>query len=248
MSPLLERFLGLYETTALLVKQGFSGPETQRFGIKTGSRLVFSLWVGNLSGGANVLVTFKNGFSQDVPLDTVLQINATANGYFRRIITDFHNIFEIDIQVIGGTADVALGVTVNDNALSTRIENAEIEVDLDHVADSNGEFDSVRVGDGTTLVRVRKAFGVPDDGSLDIFDIGYSKDSRIKRRLLCSPDLKRKFTHADVDGIWRVSQIEYTSASLDANMTQTVKLTKTFTYLGADPFTVDEVQETLTVT
>lgn len=115
----IQRFLSLFETTVLHNEKNFSGSKTERFGIKTGSRLVFSLVVTQIDVGAQVTVTINNTFSLDVPFEQVLQFGTTtAVSFVRRIITDFHSIFDIQVDVTGGNATFAVGVTVNDNALN----------------------------------------------------------------------------------------------------------------------------------
>lgn len=159
----IQRFLSLFETTVLHNEKNFSGSKTERFGIKTGSRLVFSLVVTQIDAGAQVTVTVNNTFSLDFPFEQVLQFGTTtAVSFVRRIITDFHSIFDIQVDVTGGNATFAVGVTVNDNALSTRIDNAIIDVDLSHIPDVNGHFDSVRIGDGVDLL------GINPDGSINV--------------------------------------------------------------------------------
>lgn len=158
----IQRFLSLYETTNLIQKSGFSGISSDRVGIKTGSRLVLSLYVSALSAGASVVIRCKNGFSLDLPFDEILTMTSTSVGFNRKVLTDFHNIFDFEAEVIGGTADFNFGITVNDNALATRIENAIVEVALSHLVGTDGEFDSIRIGDGTDLLSINP------DGSINV--------------------------------------------------------------------------------
>lgn len=241
-----KRYLRLYETTSLLRGDGPDPIETD-FVVNQGSRLIFSLYVVSISAGAQVSIDVANTFDQDLPYQSVLAMAATAVGYTTRVLTDCHNQFRAKATVTGGTAVYRLGITIVDNALATRIENAVVEVALGHMAGVDGRYDSVRVGDGVDELQVRKAAGQPDDGSLDIYDIGYSLEARVKWRLCHSPDLLRAYTFTSIDGVWRVTKIEHTSAALDAIMVKAIKLTRTFTYKTSDPFTLESSTDALAI-
>lgn len=150
----LEKKLRLYETTVLKNQIGLSGISSDKFQITTGARLVFSLQVSNLTG-TSVTLKLRNAFSLDLSFTQILQISATVNGTFSKVLTDFHNIFEWEIEVIGGAADVALGVSIFDNAAATRIENAVVETAISAYPGIDGEYDSVRVSDGVNEMLVR---------------------------------------------------------------------------------------------
>ena len=152
-----KRFFRRYETNTIVKEfAAFSGISPGEFVIQTGSRLALTLQVLTLSVGATVQARIKNGFSDDVPFVQIMTMNAAAVGAVRDVITDFHNLFEVEVEVTGGTATFALAVSVHENALANRIdiENAEVNVDIDHVADAVGEYDSVRIGDGVDLLEI----------------------------------------------------------------------------------------------
>ncbi len=69
----------------------------------------------------------------------------------------------------------------------------------------------------------------------------------LKERLLCSPDLCRDFTWAEIDCVRRIISIVFTSDSLDTETGDTNILTRTFTYEGSDPFDLDEICDDLVV-
>lgn len=242
----LRKYLNLFETNVLFKQVAFNSSHVEQFWVKAGSRLVFTLQAWDVSPGAQVQITVKNGFDVDLPYQTVLILELTADGFQKKVLSDCHNAFEVEIAVIAGTASLALGVTPLDNALSTHIEveNAEIAVALSHIMDALGRYDSTRLGDGVRELKIRAVDA--QDGSIDIFDIGHSKQARIARRVLVSPDVARAFTFAEIDGVRRVTKIEFTSASLDALLGATVKLTRDFTYQVADPFDLVSVNDTLT--
>jgi hypothetical protein len=56
--------------------------------------------------------------------------------------------------------------------MTTRIDNAIVEVDLHHTTDVNGEFDSVRIGDGTNLLDIN------GDGSINVV-VGEAPDEEV---------------------------------------------------------------------
>lgn len=81
-----------------------------------------------------------------------------------------------------------------------------------------------------------------------ITGIGEEDAERILNRLLCAPDLEKNFTWTEIDGVYRVTEIVYTSAFIDADEEQTIVFTKTFVYEGADPFNLERIDRSLVVT
>lgn len=148
----IERNLKIYETTNLFGVQLAYGPGsiTKLFSISTGSRLSFTLQITAIDPGASVTFKARTGFSQDLPFDEVLVLTRNSIGTAKGVLVDFHNLMEMEVTVAGGTASFAVGVTVADNALATRvdIQNAEIEVQIDHQTDGFGRHSSTRIGDG----------------------------------------------------------------------------------------------------
>lgn len=143
-----------------------------------------------------------------------------------------------------------------DNPFPVKIEGITItvpggiSVQLTHLDDwpNLGDIhDSVRVGDGADILKIYKALGDPDDGSISIFDWGHTQDIRLQNRLLCSDDVERYLTWAEIDGVRRITKIEWVSDSIDTQEGATVKLTRTFTYQGADPFDLVSIDDVLTV-
>lgn len=137
--------------------------------------------------------------------------------------------------------------------------DASLEVQISHLDNhpNAGDIaDSVRLGSGTDgeFVKVDTFYTSADDGSrhategsISVFDCGYSENTRVKNRLLSSPDLNKDMTWAEIDGVRRVTQIIFKSASLDANTSSTTTLTRTFTYQGADPYDLTDVDDALVV-
>lgn len=170
----------LYETHLLERQAALAGVASGDFLVQTGSRLVFTLQVLSVSApGVTVQARLKNGYSVEVPFLQVLTLGVVNAGFERKVLTDFHNRFEYEVEVTGGTADVALAMTVHDNALETRvdIENAEIDVNLTHYLNANGRYDSVRLGDGDHEAAVNP------DGSLNVNIVNSSADPELPRNV-----------------------------------------------------------------
>ena len=130
----LEKFLTKNETRNLIHKDDFNGVATDSFALRNGgARLVLTLNVSALGAGLSVQVTVKNGFSLDVPLETISVFTRDSLGYSKKILSDFHSIFEIEVAVIGGegNASFALGVTVLDDAMASMVLGRGVDVDWD---------------------------------------------------------------------------------------------------------------------
>jgi len=143
-APLLK--LHNYNTKTLALKENYQGSFETEFEVVTGSRLVFALTVTSIDPGASVVMVIENGFTVDFPYEQVLDLTASVPGYTKKVLTDIHNFFKVTFTVVGGNATFAAGVSVADNAMTTRIDNAEIHVDLNAQVQSNGQYDSVRIG------------------------------------------------------------------------------------------------------
>jgi hypothetical protein len=152
----------IHNSKTVFPKKTYSGLNTQKLDIKNGARIVFTMYVFSIDAGASVKATIKTSFSEDMPFYEALTLNASSITHIKGVLSDFHNFVDIDLEVIGGSAEVILGMNVYDNALTTRIDNAEISVDLNHNIQNNGQYDSVRIGDGVEEVAVNP------DGSINV--------------------------------------------------------------------------------
>lgn len=155
----------------------------------------------------------------------------------------------------------------DDNPLPVDIQGADFDVSLkvqlehkDNTPDAGDRHDATRIGDGTDQLEISQTYTAADDGtkntdgspevpkgSINVYDHGYSDNTRTKNRLMCSHDLSKVLTWAEIDGVRRITEIIFTSASLDGNLGSTHMITRTFTYQGADPFDLIEVADVLTV-
>lgn len=139
-----------------------AGTAALDFYVLSGSRMLMTLVVSALSSGAQVTAICEDAISVDDPYQIVEQLDVTTVGQFKRVFSDFNKRLRVRYVVTGGTATFKIAVAVFDNASTTRIENASLSVDLNHVADANGKFDSLRVGDGVETLAINP------DGSINI--------------------------------------------------------------------------------
>lgn len=151
----------LYEARTFLKKDSSTGLSDVSFYVVSGSRLLVSLKVLSCDIGATVSLNIDNTFDPDVGYETLDTIELTAAGSVKRVFSDFFNQFRLSVNVTGGSATYLVAVALFDNASTTRIENAQIDVSLDHTIDTLGHFDSIRIGDGEYLLDINP------DGSIN---------------------------------------------------------------------------------
>lgn len=160
------KVLKLYDQATIIPYEEYPIPGLDEFDFKilSGSRILFDLYINEISVGANVEIEVLNNFSLNdwVAYDSILTFSGNAQGHYKRILTDFNLFFKTKIKVIGGNAKCTLSISVFDNASTTRIENAEIDVHITDKDTSTRQHDSVRIGDGTDEVEVNP------DGSFNV--------------------------------------------------------------------------------
>ena len=155
----------------------------------------------------------------------------------------------------------------DNNPLPVDIQGADIDFNVevqlrhkDNIPKPGDIHDAVRIGDGVDQLEISQTYTSVDNGtknidgspevpkgSISVYDHGYSDNTRTKNRLMCSHDLSKSLTWAEIDGVRRITEIEFSSASLDSNLSATHKITRTFTYQVADPFDLVSVTDILTV-
>lgn len=146
-----------FETSVLLTSgDPFNGSRDVR--VQSGSRMLISLLVITADPGATVSLGIGNTFEVDNGYESILTINQTGVGRQKEVLSDFHNLFQFVITVTGGAATYKVGVSMFDNAMTTRIENADINVDV-----SAGSGDNVAIADRTGT----KYLAINDDGSIN---------------------------------------------------------------------------------
>ena len=139
----------LYDHSVVIPFDTYStGVENFDFKVFTGSRVLFTLFIKSIALGASLSIDVLNNFSADSGIDddNILNISGSAVGIYKRVITDFNHLFSLKTTVVGGDIDFVLAVSVFDNAMTTRIENAEIDVHLTHLDASFRPHDSIRIG------------------------------------------------------------------------------------------------------
>ena len=105
--------------------------ELERFFIHSGSRLLFTLWVKEISVGAKVKVLILNSYSEEVEYEQILDLEASETGHTHSVLTDFHKQFKVRIVPIG-TVKCSVGLALHDNAIQSqsRIQNGAIDVSI----------------------------------------------------------------------------------------------------------------------
>jgi hypothetical protein len=149
--------LDIYETKDVVKLSAFSGISSARFRVRRGSRIVFSVVTTAISSGS-LAVTIDNSGDGENWLE-VLNFSTGTASIQQKIYSDFHPDFRIRYTATG-TVDFKVIVTIHDNSASTFIENANLNVDVDHT-----QGDSVQVGDGTDVLQIN------DDGSINVQDV-----------------------------------------------------------------------------
>lgn len=153
----------LFETRTYLKQDApFTGTESVEFYAVSGSRMLTCLKVLTCDPGTTVTLAVGNTSDRDIGYDALEQVQLTAAGDIKRVYSDFFNQFKLTVTVAGGNATYRVIVAFFDNAGTTRIENADLKVDINHTVDSLGHFDSVRIGDGTDLLAINP------DGSINV--------------------------------------------------------------------------------
>jgi hypothetical protein len=189
------------------------------------------------SGGSlSVIEQERNQMTGDVVFRAVYEEGPTSA--LRNVLVDHRGHFY--------SADNPLSVQLADGSINIGTVNAELEVQLaaeDNYPNLGDVHDSVRIGSGVLGTYLE----IYPSKDIDIRSIGRTPEEKTKGDLLCSSDLDRDMTWAEIDGVRRVTQIVFTSANLDAATGDTITLTRTFTYQVADPFDLIEVKDTLTV-
>lgn len=134
--------------SAVLFKPADRSPNTyeHQFYMHKGARLVFTLYVESIDPSTTVRLEVDTTYTKESPFINILNTETDAIGPVSRIVGDFHCFMRAKVIVTGGNARFSVGMSVFDNASQTRIENAELEVNLNRKTQPNKTHDSVRVG------------------------------------------------------------------------------------------------------
>lgn len=148
--------LRLYENRSF-TEPSFSGLVERDFQALSGSRLVITFTVTSVTGTLNIGI--GNDFQAEGSFDNLTTLAITTPGNYKKVVTDFHSLFKLKLNVGGGSAAVLIGLTLQDNSGSLNIDNAEIEVDLDAATDSVTAIIKDEDGD---------ALQIEPDGSINV--------------------------------------------------------------------------------
>lgn len=192
------RKVQLYDSTVVFPKKTYTGLQESFLSITEGARIVFTMYVYSLDPGSSVTAKVKTTFSEAMPSCEVLTLTANSVQHVKGVLSDFHSFLDMELEVTSGSAEVILGLNVYDNALTTRIDNAEISVDLNHTVQTNGQYDSTRIGDGT------EELAINPDGSLNVNIVNTSVIPEIVKNIF------NKITN--IDDLLRTSVVSHTTA------------------------------------
>jgi hypothetical protein len=156
-----------FESRVLIAQAASTGVTTTDFIVVSGSRMLCSLLITAIDPGASIQLTLGNTFSADDGYEIINTISGSSVGRFKAVLSDFHNMFRVTATVIGGNATYKVGISLFDNAVTTRIENAEINVALD------ANDDSVKIGDGTNYLKINS------DGAINVSSIPVADERMI---------------------------------------------------------------------
>ena len=129
----ISKRLKLHETTVLFNEDAFSGSKVQQFQLTNGEVCLFSLIVTAIDPTAQVFLRVKNGFAVDADTDLVLQLQALETGFYTKVVNNIHNIFDVEVEVLGGNASIHVGITILMNGIKVNSDgsiNANI-IDFD---------------------------------------------------------------------------------------------------------------------
>lgn len=152
-----------FQTVLLLAQpEPTTGSASVTCSVVTGSRMLIGLNILSIDPATTVTLTVGNTFATDDGYETILETSSSVAGRIKEILTDFHNLFQFTIAVTGGNATYKLAVSLSDNAMTTRIENASVDVNLRHTGG-----DSVQIGDGVDVL------GINPDGSVNFVELPF---------------------------------------------------------------------------
>jgi hypothetical protein len=103
-------------TIGVFPKKSYSGIDSRKILISEGSRIVLTLDISQIDIGASVVINIKNRFSEDQVGYELTSFNENSIGTFKRVLSDFHNLFDVELEVSGGSAILTFGLSTHDNA------------------------------------------------------------------------------------------------------------------------------------
>lgn len=150
----------LYDKAVVIPIDEYVGINDYKFKVISGSRLLITMYVKSLDLGATASIKILNAFSDDNNVnqwDDILNFSSSDIGYKKQVLTDFNQFFNLRLEVTGGQVELAVAVSIFDNAMTTRIENAEIDINLSDKASGTRPYDITRIGDGARELSINNA-------------------------------------------------------------------------------------------
>jgi hypothetical protein len=126
------------------------------------------------------------------------------------------------------------------------IENIDVALSHNGEKPQPNNGDTVAIGNNKTGADSHLLEVYPSK-DIDIRRQGTTVNQKIANALRCMDDKLVAYTWGEINGVRRVTKIEWTSAALDAQEGSTIKLTRTFTYQGVDPFDLVSTADALSV-
>jgi hypothetical protein len=214
----------LYDKAVVIPIDEYIGINDYKFKVISGSRLLITMYVKSIDLGATASIKVLNAFSDDNNInqwDDILNFSSSDIGYKKQVLTDFNQFFNLRLEITGGIVELAVAVSVFDNAMTTQIENAQIDVQLSSKDSGSSEHDSIRIGDQNNEVEVTS------EKELKVFDekVSIKLEQQTASLNLLQDNLRQRILKA-VDRVSqetvldfgtkneRIVQIDYTAESV----------------------------------
>jgi hypothetical protein len=160
----MDKQIKIFEQQIVFNAVDLTGSAAQIMRVVSGSRFLLTLQVTAIDPGTTVEVLAEDSISVDDVFQPIAPGGGlTGVGVMKRVYSDFNPLLRIRYTVTGGNATFKIAIAMYDNASTTRIENAQLSVNLSDVTDSEGHFDAVRVGDGSG-----DYLNILEDGSIPV--------------------------------------------------------------------------------
>lgn len=140
------------------------------------------------------------------------------------------------VDWLGRSYDVTnpMPVQLSDGSIDIGTVNAELEVQLNHLdnsPDAGDVHDSLRIGGASGF----EADVTPDD-KLKVTSTASPHDNP-KGAIMCATDVHVDYTWSEIDGVRRIIQIIWSSASVATILSlTTASVQRDYTYNGSDPY------------
>ena len=120
------------DSTNIIFPLGSYINKSEKVRILNGSKIIVSLYVKSLSG-SKVTLSIKNSFSPEFAFEEIGKIELTEAKRKDITLLDFHDYFNFDLTVDGGSAEVIIGTTIRNSSNEDILSNAEILKELNRL-------------------------------------------------------------------------------------------------------------------